>query len=576
MEKKFIVLSLIKMVDVIEKAKQSRLLPYSDIEKEVTPCQNEVPISEISINKNINLIGQSAGIEMKKMLAKEKFIIALSEIPYIEKGYHTVLYGKPGLGKTYKMDNVFFPMSKSISGDITNAQLFGSAREHNPKPGILEKYLIIGFDDSQLFKLPIETKAKLYSFLSTGIISRGNENDKTEKEKRVETSIVFIGNFSEEKEEFLKEKSYEFSKESFNDFLPEDFNTKAFKERVIIIPTWLVRDYPLIKDNTTMGIPVNNLISIYKKLREEKEIKSDFNLEKRIEYSAIHTFNGLYKLFNLTSYLGDNNEKITTEADIEAFKFLAEKIVTYPFTDKKFTLVGNKNVNQFWIKLSEDFMPYSINSITEAYVNEYRIILRFSEEPEALYKIAIDRKGIELNKKELDIYNSSSNFLKEYLVPVYKDSENFERVKCSTTFSNFSTYERLKDISIFKSNQLSLNKLIEKIDNPEILKCFITLKEYTENEIRNLKMSQKELKKSYENILKECTTSYQRIAIPEYKLSEEEKENFFFQTVDELSKITETPKEEFKKYHFVWSEKERKLSLLSYNFLQKIDYGLYL
>ena len=564
------VLSLIIMADTINRAKQSRLLTYSKIQEEVTPYQKELLMSEITINENINLIGQSAGIDMKKMLAKEKVVVVLNEIPYVEKGYHAVLYGKPGLGKTYKTDNVLSPMSKSVSGDITNAQLFGSVRGNNPESGILELHQVVAFDDSQLFKLPIETKAKLYNFLSTGEISRGKN-----EEKRVDTSLIFIGNFTEEKDEILRENSYENLKDTLNNVLPEDFNTRAFRERVVIIPSWLIRDYPLVKDNATMGIPVKDLIALYKELREEEVATIvNFDLEKRLEYSAIHTFNGLYKLFNLTSYLGNAEEKITTEADIEAFKFIAEKIVTYPFSNKKLTLVGNKALNQLWIKLSKDFMPYSINSITEAYVDEHRVTLRFSEEPETLYKIAIDRKGVDLNKAEADIYASSSNFLKEYLVPVYKDSEYYERVKCSTSFSNLSNYERMNDISVFKSNQVSLNDLIENIEDPNISKCFAILKEYAENEIRSLKVKQKELKRNYENVLKECTTSYQRIAIPEYKLSEDEKEEIFFNTVGELSAVTETPKEDFKKYHFVWNEKERTPYLLSYSFLKKLDYGL--
>ena len=564
------VLSLIIMADTINRAKQSRLLTYSKIQEEVTPYQKELLMSEITINENINLIGQSAGIDMKKMLAKEKVVVVLNEIPYVEKGYHAVLYGKPGLGKTYKTDNVLSPMSKSVSGDITNAQLFGSARGNNPESGILELHQVVAFDDSQLFKLPIETKAKLYNFLSTGEISRGKN-----EEKRVDTSLIFIGNFTEEKDEILRENSYENLKDTLNNVLPEDFNTRAFRERVVIIPSWLIRDYPLVKDNATMGIPVKDLIALYKELREEEVATIvNFDLEKRLEYSAIHTFNGLYKLFNLTSYLGNAEEKITTEADIEAFKFIAEKIITYPFSNKKLTLVGNKALNQLWIKLSKDFMPYSINSITEAYVDEHRVTLRFSEEPETLYKIAIDRKGVDLNKAEADIYTSSSNFLKEYLVPVYKDSEYYERVKCSTSFSNLSNYERMNDISVFKSNQVSLNDLIENIEDPNISKCFAILKEYAENEIRSLKVKQKELKRNYENVLKECTTSYQRIAIPEYKLSEDEKEEIFFNTVGELSAVTETPKDDFKKYHFVWNEKERTPYLLSYSFLKKLDYGL--
>ena len=564
------VLSLIIMADTINRAKQSRLLTYSKIQEEVTPYQKELLMSEITINENINLIGQSAGIDMKKMLAKEKVVVVLNEIPYVEKGYHAVLYGKPGLGKTYKTDNVLSPMSKSVSGDITNAQLFGSARGNNPESGILELHQVVAFDDSQLFKLPIETKAKLYNFLSTGEISRGKN-----EEKRVDTSLIFIGNFTEEKDEILRENSYENLKDTLDNVLPEDFNTRAFRERVVIIPSWLIRDYPLVKDNATMGIPVKDLIALYKELREEEVATIiNFDLEKRLEYSAIHTFNGLYKLFNLTSYLGNAEEKITTEADIEAFKFIAEKIVTYPFSNKKLTLVGNKALNQLWIKLSKDFMPYSINSITEAYVDEHRVTLRFSEEPETLYKIAIDRKGVDLNKAEADIYTSSSNFLKEYLVPVYKDSEYYERVKCSTSFSNLSNYERMNDISVFKSNQVSLNDLIENIEDPNISKCFAILKEYAENEIRSLKVKQKELKRNYENVLKECTTSYQRIAIPEYKLSEDEKEEIFFNTVGELSAVTETPKDDFKKYHFVWNEKERTPYLLSYSFLKKLDYGL--
>ena len=55
MEKKCMVLSLIKMTEVIEKAKKNRMLTYSKIQEKVTPYQKELLMSEITINENINL-----------------------------------------------------------------------------------------------------------------------------------------------------------------------------------------------------------------------------------------------------------------------------------------------------------------------------------------------------------------------------------------------------------------------------------------------------------------------------------------------------------------------------------------
>ena len=91
-------------------------------------------------------------------------------------------------------------------------------------------------------------------------------------------------------------------------------------------------------------------------------------------------------------------------------------------------------------------MKYPLTSITEAYVNEHRITIRFKEEKNSLYKIALDNIGIEQNKAEVKIYQDVDEIHKDSFIPIYPSRKDYLVVVAKTENSPFSSYQQLSNI----------------------------------------------------------------------------------------------------------------------------------
>ena len=310
------------------------------------------------------------------------------------------------------------------------------------------------------------------------------------------------------------------------------------------------------------------LLEKFSELRSQVLLLGEFpNLSiERLKNNARSLTNGFYKIGYFSSLIdGDTN---FCPLDIEAFNFISEKIALLPFDDKKLVLTGNESVNQLWIKLSQDFMPYPITSITEAYVDENRITLRFKEEPEAFYKIAIDPKGIEYNAKEVEIFNKADELLKEELVPVVPIRNDNIVIKAITESNILSSYQKIKHVDYLIGSNTNIKELIANCADKNFLKMFDFLMEHFTKETRVLKNNLNEIKEYNHKILMECTTREQRLAIGFYKPSKEEYEDLINEEIEIIQRMTNTPKDFFKNYYFTFDEYSKKSALLHYFFLQ--------
>lgn len=556
-------LPLIIMLPIIAESKKNPRLSYADIESNISNVKEEYFKNNLTINDNFNLIINSTGRSGKNMLAKEKIIYSMLIIPQLHSAVHLWAYGRPSLGKSYLFKNVFSPISTSISGSITIPQLCGNLKD-NKTEGYLSTYKSLAFEDVQSFPLTTEIVGKLLDILSTGNISRSEKEQNT-----TDSSIVFIGNYRDDIENKLQENPYENLQESVNTSFNDKLNTEAFKSRISIVPLWLLcRTLPLIKDNSSLGIKMEFLLEKFSELRSQVLLLGEFpNLSiERLKNNARSLTNGFYKIGYFSSLIdGDTN---FCPLDIEAFNFISEKIALLPFDDKKLVLTGNEAVNQLWIKLSQDFMPYPITSITEAYVDENRITLRFKEEPEAFYKIAIDPKGIEYNAKEVEIFNKADELLKEELVPVVPIRNDNIVIKAITESNILSSYQKINHIDSLIGNHIDIEELKATCADKNFLKMFDFLMEHFTKETRVLKNNLNEIKEYNHKILMECTTREQRLAIGFYKPSKEEYEDLINEEIEIIQRMTNTPKDFFKNYYFTFDEYSKKSALLHYFFLQ--------
>lgn len=344
-------LPLITMLPIIEESKKNPRLSYADIESNISNVKEEYFKNNLTINDNFNLIINSTGRSGKNMLAKEKIIYSMLIIPQLHSAVHLWAYGRPSLGKSYLFKNVFSPISTSISGSITIPQLCGNLKD-NKTEGYLSTYKSLAFEDVQSFQLTTDIVGKLLDILSTGSINRN------EKESKVtDSSIIFIGNYEDDTENELQKNPYNKLLEKINTSFKDKFNTEAFKSRVSIVPLWLCRTLSLIKDNSSVGLKMDFMLDKFSELRSQVPLMNDFpNLDmERLKNNARNLTNGFYKIAYFFPLVNGNTN--FNPLDIEAFSFISEKMVNL-FRKEELTLVGNEAVNQLWIKLSQDFMPY--------------------------------------------------------------------------------------------------------------------------------------------------------------------------------------------------------------------------
>lgn len=555
-------IQLIPMLPVMKESIKNPRLSYADIENKISNTYEDFLDHSLSINDNFNLIINSTGRDGKNMLAKEKVIYSMLVMPQLQNAVHLWAYGRPSLGKSYLYKNVFFPISTSVSGNITIPQLCGSLKD-NKAEGYLSNFISLAFEDVQSFTLTTDIVGKLLDILTTGDISRNEKESKT-----TNSSIIFIGNYKDDIESHLQENPYENLPKNINTSFNDKLNTEAFKSRISIVPLWLCRTLPLIKDSSSFGVKMEFLLEKFSDLRSQVPLLGEFpslSIE-RLKNNARSLTNGFYKIGYFSSLVdGDTN---FCPLDIEAFNFISEKIAMLPFSNKKLVLTGNEAINQLWIKLSQDFMPYPITSITEAYVDENRVTLRFKEEPKVLYKIAIDPKGIEYNAKEVEIFSEADEFLKEELVPVVSIRNDNIVIKAIIKSSVLSSYQKINHIDFLIGDHMNIEELKASCTDQNFIKMFDFLMEHLTKETSVLKNELNEIKKYNHKILMECTTKEQRLAIGFYKPSKEEYEELINEEIEIIQKMTSTPKELFKNYYFTFDENSKKSTLLHYFFLR--------
>lgn len=553
MTKKLILTDVVK---VLKESKCDRNLTFQKIEGSESMEFIEEHTPYPTLIQNISPLLNGIGVDTKELTAKEILIKLLNLVPFVQGNTHMWQYGRPALGKTFLLAKVLAPSSKAISGKITGAQLFGDMKKGDK--GLIGEHEVIGFEDIQSFNMSTEEKGSIFDYLTTGETRIKNIGS----DESYSTSLIFNGNFDDEVEKSLQENPYTNVRELLSTSFPEGFNQSNFKTRVICIPTWISRNSKFINNEKAIGYQINFLLEEFKRLKKLKpNISYKLNLENsRSEDNLKKVVTGLYKLLNFSQLVLDQ-EEITTKSDIEALELIGKKIIELPFTNSNFTLVGTQEVNQLWIKLSEHLMKYPLTSITEAYVNEHRITIRFKEEKDSLYKIALDNIGIEQNKAEVKIYQDVDEIHKDSFIPIYSYHKDYLVVVAKTENSPFSSYQQLNNVENLFQKRLSLDSL--HIDNNKLVEYLKDREESQKKEIENLRSHLKILN----DFIIDRFSQHERMAINNAPLTFKEKELLTIKLTNYLSEVFSLQLDTFKNYHFVLNEKERKTYLLHYYYL---------
>lgn len=531
---------LINKKNTNEQLKYDKTLNIMDIESLEDSEQAYVDFKNdwknLSLIQKVDLLINSLGKDSKKMLPVEKIIQLISIIPFVEYSTH-ISYTSPfSQGKTFQYSKIL-PNSKVISSGITEAALFFN--KNKGEFGILKNYDVVAFDDVQCLNND-SIASSIYDFLSSGNLSRSNNIENSISR----SSIIFLSNYTEETQKKLENNPY-FLKE-INLFEPfsNSFQKEAFKSRVVVLPAYLMRDENfIISEEDVYGINVNILHEFFQeKLKESLPLfKIEISCKERLKNNIYAIVSGLSKL------LFDDLESIP-EKYLQAFIQLAEKLVELPF-ESTFKLYNKSELNYLLIELSSVFLKYSIENITEAYVYEDRCILRFQEEKNVLYKIALTKYGINKNLREVKNWQSASSSQKSHLIELENIDKNGIILKSHTELAILGDYKKI-NLDSFYHNQDNIQTEICEIKD-ELKEC-------------------KEALKDLADILKNLNTSYKfnnTIFKNRLLLSQEEYRDLKDERKGYLGKLFDIYPQNIRDYDIIFDIKDNKIKFLNYDFI---------
>ena len=562
MEDKAKLIDKFKVMKEVEKKPRSS---FGEIENKVKEDTKEIPINVLSykgIKEEVNSLLNSVGIQGNKILPIDKIIVISVLTTLAQESTHIAIVGKASSGKTALFDKVFPEISKVMSGEVTVPQLFGSISGNQKKEGIVNRFLAGILDDFQNFSATNELAGKMFGFLSTGDSSRSGD----EESKKSGCSLNVILNPPLEIQEELYKSPYTRDlKQLLTDSLPEKFKEERFFTRIIFIPWWICREnFPILIDTKeSYGYTIEYLEDRFKKTREGLiEVASFDNLSiRRVKDKANNLYNGFLKLF-ANAELDDN--------DKEGLKFISAQIANIGHSNKKLHFTGNTAVNQLLIKLCGDFLPYPTTSIIEAYALENRAIVRFNEEKDCFFKVALDKQGIAYNKEEVEIYQKFP-LLRDELVETEKIDEEFICIRAKTKFSPNSEYHKIKDcLNIFgaKPEAPELNDEVKEYINARMKQVQDSFTEKTAEMKAELNLMRKYLN---EIVLLQGVTTASHKAFSFYQASDEEIEKEIIREIEFLKNYLKVENSDFKSYYFIWDSYEKKVKLLHYHFISGIN-----
>ena len=533
---------LVNKKNTNEQLKYNKILNVMAIEKVENIEEIYIDFKEewkkLSLVQRVDLLINSLGKDSRKMLPIEKIIQLVSIIPFVEHSTH-ISYTSPfSQGKTFQYSKIF-PNSKVISSGITEAALFYN--KSRGEFGILKNYDIVAFDDVQCLNNDTIASA-VYDFLTSGNLSRSNNVENSISR----SSIIFLSNYTEETQKKLENNPYFLKDINLFEPFSDSFQKEAFKSRVIVLPAYLMRDENfIISEEDVYGINVNILHEFFQeKLKENLPLfKIEISCKERLKNNIYAIVSGLSKL------LFDDLENIPKKY-LQAFIQFAQKLVELPF-ESTFKLYNKSELNYLLIELSSVLLKYSVENVTEAYVYEDRCILRFQEEKNILYKIALTKYGIKKNLKEVKNWQNASSTQKSYLIELENIDKDGIILRSYTGLLPLGNYKKVS-LDFLNHNQDNGNIRTEMYEiKDELKECKEALKDLA-NILKNFNISHKLDNVVFKNKL--------LLSEEEYKDLKDERKGY-------LGKLFDIYPQDIRNYDIIFNIKNNEIKFLNYDFI---------
>jgi len=252
------------------------------------------------------LLLRSIGFEPSALSERQRDVLLMRMIPFVERNYNMVELGPRGTGKSHLYQQVS-PYSHLVSGGkATVARMF--VNNANGERGLVAQYDVVCFDEVSGISFDNKDGVNIMKgYMESGEFSRGRESI------RADGSIVMVGNFDVDVEHQQRVGHL------FGPMPKEMRDDTAFMDRIhAYLPGW---DVPKLNPSlftTHYGLVSDVLAECWTRLRDESRLTV---LEGRVHFggaqsgrdtNAVHkTINGLLKLISPDSSMP------VSDADLE-------------------------------------------------------------------------------------------------------------------------------------------------------------------------------------------------------------------------------------------------------------------
>ncbi|MGI8642612.1 MAG: protease Lon-related BREX system protein BrxL [Thermomicrobiales bacterium] len=295
-----------------------------------------------------DLLLRSVGFEPDALDQRQKDVLLLRMVPFVERNYNMVELGPRGTGKSHLFQQVS-PYSHLVSGGkATVARMF--VNNASGERGLVAQYDVVCFDEVSGISFDNKDGVNIMKgYMESGEFSRGRESI------RADGSIAMVGNFEVDVEHQQRVGHL------FGPMPKEMRDDTAFMDRLhSYIPGW---DVP--KLNPTLftehyGLVSDVISECWTRLRDENRLTV---LEGRVYFggalsgrdtNAVHkTINGLLKLLypDSSMRIADEDLEWATRLALECRRRIKEqqkRVGSAEFRNTQFSYqMGNDGIEQF-------------------------------------------------------------------------------------------------------------------------------------------------------------------------------------------------------------------------------------
>jgi ATP-dependent Lon protease len=242
----------------------------------------------------IDVLLRSMGFRSDAFTERQKLLILLRLVPFVEDNYNLVEFGPRGTGKSYCYRELS-PNAILISGgETTVPNLFGRNTPKKTEPGLVSQWDVIAFDEvAGLDRISDPQALQIFKdYMESGAYSRGKEPI------TAHASMVFEGNLDLEVQIALR------TSHLFCPFPTRVGNDRAFLDRFhSYLPGWEMPRMQTWMFGDSYGFIVDYLAGVLQELRAQSHataIDHSFVLgpavDKRDDKAIRRTVSGLIKL----------------------------------------------------------------------------------------------------------------------------------------------------------------------------------------------------------------------------------------------------------------------------------------